>query len=226
MRNRILKILFIAFSTLIIYSCSTNQNVVSSNFIQKRKYNKGYYCDISKRQIQKKTKNTILQNLNSPLEKNINPIDEDIIINANDINNSNQLYASTEILTESNQIKSPINNTSKKKYIIKYSNINDNSEPKLNKPALISFISGVASLIFILLDLLIKTTFSSIGLLILLSLISAIIFSIIGLNQIKNNPDKYKGKNYAYLGLGISIGIISIAFFVMLIAFIILIFLL
>src|ERR1035438_7353832 len=76
MKNKILSFLFL-FS-IIISSCNTSNNVVSSGFIQKRKYTKGYHFDLTSKKAvsrqplaisQKQSSTKIIKTVESKISK-------------------------------------------------------------------------------------------------------------------------------------------------------------
>lgn len=73
----------------VLFSCSTSNKVVNSNFFQKRKYNKGYYIDVAKKSNE--SKQTSLKQVNHSISDEIlsNKIVEfnnSATINSNDVN--------------------------------------------------------------------------------------------------------------------------------------------
>lgn len=73
----------------VLFSCSTSNKVVNSNFFQKRKYNKGYYFDVAKKSNESKP--TALKQVNHSISDEIlsNKIVEfnnSATINSNDVN--------------------------------------------------------------------------------------------------------------------------------------------
>lgn len=94
----------------VLFSCSTSNKVVNSNFFQKRKYNKGYYIDVAKKSNE--SKQTSLKQVNHSISDEIlsNKIVEfnnSVTTNNNDVNN---IIPSSEIVlnTSNNQTKSKL----------------------------------------------------------------------------------------------------------------------
>lgn len=197
--------LMILSTTLIFFSCSTSKRVVGKGIIQKRKYLKGFYLDIYN-QKETKTQMTYNQKLNR-FSINNQTTNEQTYINDNDIENN---YSVDEEVADYKLICSA-NNKSEwliKKQLITTKRIEDQNkinllknktkiknpkdEPKNNPKVIWGW--GLSIVGFFIAGL-------------ILGIISIILCSI-GLKEIKQNPDKWTGKNYAIAG--IIMGIIDI----------------
>jgi len=208
-------------------SCSTSDKVVTGNFIQKRKYNKGFY--VSTKGKKDKTKDaynkqfadnpenlTKSQNKHKDIQNNDNdfvklndnsliavtdvsliPPEDNFTVSSNNYDNSIRTKIEQKLEKSKNKLRKKINKNVEK---IKTSNSVNNGEPKTEGLGLAGFISGLVGL-FIL------------G--ILFGLI-AIIFGAISLGKINKNPDKFKGKGFAITSL--ILGIIDVVAVLILLA--------
>lgn len=67
-----IKLLFFATLTALLYSCSQSSDVISSNVIQKRKYNKGFFADFGKKLDKATASNKTSVKNNEPASSSIN----------------------------------------------------------------------------------------------------------------------------------------------------------
>ncbi len=123
----------VLFSLAILSSCSTSNEVVSNNFITKRKYNKGFHIDFKKRYISEKESDLAINDLkknqlaleendvteNQDFQEDVTTVSNEIIVNQeesiesdvafNDVNfnsieNSNSFLSREKTLIESNKV--------------------------------------------------------------------------------------------------------------------------
>lgn len=208
------KILPILLSLFIITSCSVSDDVVSSKFIQKRKYNKGFHLNKKKRTekgpkyekthhdlVTKKEKTQSNKNRDA-LKSNYTPDESNDILTA-----SSTDFLSSEPTSNFNNNDEITNNPIKSKIKIKRleklkrhfheENLNTDEPPKLHWAALTGFIVSMVGLLIapILLG------------------ITGIVFSSIGLSKIKK--ENFKGKGFAIAGLIIGIVDVVLIFLIL-----------
>jgi len=213
MKNLNILSIFLIFSIL-FSSCVTSDKVISDNFVQKRKYNKGYFVNSTSKinKVEKTSKSEIYTAEASKL----NQPKKSLELNQNSYNNNNifeqPLSASTnlnqdattkpakstyEIISINNETESQssINN-----YTIKNNEINKKDARKTHWGAIAGLTTGIVGLFIFGIIL---------G-------ICAIIFSSIALAAIKNHPDVYKGRGMARAGL--IIGIVGLVLTIMILS--------
>ena len=212
---------------LIVSSCSTSSDVVSSNRVQKRKYTKGLHVKKTIFNGIKKTKhqneslvsnnNQLINSKNQSFEfnkisksitesKELNTSKSLIALNdpidvekpSNTINNSNVNLA----LVNNDKIQKKTQRLNKiiNKKLSAVSLTEGGSEAKVDPLALTGFITSLVGLFVFP---------------VLLGLLS-IIFGAIGLSRINKNPEKYKGKGFGITAL--ILGIIEVVVIFLLIA--------
>lgn len=123
----------ILFSLALLSSCSTSNEVVSNNFITKRKYNKGFHIDFKKRYNSEKEADLAINDLkkkqftleesdvteNKDLQEDVTTVSNEIIVNQeeniksdvafNDVNfnsseNSNSFLSNENTFIEANKV--------------------------------------------------------------------------------------------------------------------------
>lgn len=223
------KLAFILASLLIITSCSVSENVVSNKLLQKRKYTKGFHLNKNNRykesfELAKEHHDTDLNNEESNekyVENSINSNDnlEQTKPNISKSNYSGKpdeeaLTASTTDYIPSQSY--PISKNNFQEYA-KKNNLHQKNElfkqktkkaeknamkesKKVHWAALTGFVTSLVGLLFMP---------------ILLGIIG-IVFSSIGLVQIKKSPELYKGKGFAIAGL--VVGIVDVLIMFLLVA--------
>jgi hypothetical protein len=217
---------FIILLSFIISSCRNTNNVVSAGIIQKRKYNKGYFVNIfPKRQkvtaVQTPQSETVITSSNQTVtgtDKN----DDDLLAATDDVkqtvnNPSKPILPDEKIIQQkqSNRIIGKIIGKIERKLITPFPKDVTDDNPKVNGFALAGFICGVsAPLLLGLLTLVnVVVTFPIFAISAVIAIPCAIIFSAIGLHQIKLYPYNYKGKIFAIIGIVIGLAGIIIVFF-------------
>jgi hypothetical protein len=230
--KQIKSIIGLLIVVLIVTSCSTSDKVVSENFIQKRKYNKGFYVNTNEKKNRIKdsdnnklssepnylseTNKEIIDTQNQPENNVSNEVNHDLLIASTDDNflppeekiSFNSTNDDNSIRTKlEGKIEKSKDKLQKKlnKHVNKLSksNLTNDGEPKTEGLGLAGFITGLVGLFIF-------------G--ILFGLI-AIIFGAISLGKINKNPDKFKGKGFAITSL--ILGIIDVAAFLILLALIV-----
>lgn len=214
---------------MLFASCSTSDKVVTGNYIQKRKYNKGFYVSTNgkkdktkeayNKQLADKPENlTKLQNKYKDIQNNDNnfvelndnsliastddnsiPAEDNFTISSNNYGNSIRTKIEQKVEKSKNKLRKKINKNVEK---IKTSNSVNGGEPKTEGFGLAGFITGLVGLFIF-------------G--ILFGLI-AIIFGAISLGKINKNPDRFKGKGFAITSL--ILGIIDVVGFLIVLALI------
>jgi hypothetical protein len=202
--------LFIILS-LIISSCNTTNNVVSSGFIQKRKYNKGYFVSVfPKRQkvssFQTSKSEIIIASSKQPVTKT-EKIDENLIASTDDLKQTENIPAKPVPPDENiihqkqnNSIVGKIIGKMERKLISSFPKDTIDDKPKVNGFALAGFLSSIYMPVFSVI-IINQVSTTPIVLIILFLVICSIILNIIGLIKIKKNPAKWKGKGLATIGL-------------------------
>jgi len=210
----------------ILASCSTSDKVVTGNFIQKRKYNKGFYVTTKgrkdktkgayKKQLAEKSENltksqnnpkAIQNNNNDFVELNDNslialtddsliPTEDNFKISSNNHDDSIRTNIEQKHEKSKNKLHEKINKNTGK---IKTSNAVNEGDPKIEWFGFSGLIIGLLGLFG--------------GILPVNGLI-AIILGVISLVRINKNPDKFKGKARAVAIVAIVLGSIEIILFI------------
>lgn len=181
-------------ASLLISSCSTSNDVVSGNFIQKRKYTKGFYVS-KKSHVKTLAKHVPITTSNAVIETE--NATENLIVLIDDS------YMDTESITDIAVVEERI---VKKQKFKQENQIYSLSIPE-DVPSPKDEGLGIAGMITSLVGLFVFG--------ILFGLV-AIIFGSISLSKIAKNPEKFKGKGYGITA--IIVGIIDVLFFIILIA--------
>ncbi len=211
------KLLFYYLLLIIIAtSCKTTQNVSDSSFIQKRKYNKGFYINKLNGSQKKNIKTVYLAE--EIAKKNVaeqtHKIKGSITENSEKDAYSEELEASNEKLVSKQKIKNNNKVTPnyftgfdfiKARKVLRKSDLKPNDDGlRFHWAAITGFVLGILSVVIVYLA------------------IPAIVFSAIALSKIKQNPETYKGKGLALAGLIIGLTLTLLA--ILAIIFVILIF--
>src|ERR1035437_2348947 len=207
MKSRIL-FLFILLSILIT-SCNTSNKVVSSSFIQKRKYTKGYHFDLASKRANSHQPFAISQKHPDliGMAKQIIPVHKKEIPSWEENRKAPVILDS--VLGDNRDLSASVDNgtviLSNQKMIFTYENFIQQKENPIRQPdnkkfsknnnigfslSLLGFFLGFIPLVNI-----------SLGIL-------GIIYCSKALKEIKENPDIYKGHDQA--GIGVYLGIIDI----------------
>lgn len=212
------RIIFLALTGLILFSCQSGESIADHGIIQKRKYQKGYHLNIKKRsdfdrnsiQAEKTPEDSFTESLRAEIpEKTVEPMLKESTVKESKLKPETTLEKSTgnrevdksidnfsgDDLNASTEENAEINF---KKKIDSKNRIESQPQDyyaakRLNIFALLSFIFAILS-IFIF-----GLAFG----------IAAVVLGIMGIMQIEKNPDAYKGKGFAIVGL--IIGIIAVA---------------
>lgn len=226
----------LVFFSIILFlaSCTSTRNATSDSYIQKRKYNKGYYVNhigkVEKKQNSKAVYHYVEQdieisNVNMDTNSKAEIIDissdntpkleivEEVII-SDKIDNSRQVEVATikEVNNKNITNKDKLITDNKARNEIEKTP-NSNHHPKLDILALLALVFAVFSLLFLFLgfSFIFYNSISIALLLMLISMILAIlgfILGIISLVRTINIADRYKGKAIAIIGSIISAAIL------------------
>ncbi len=190
---------------LSISSCNTSSSLTDSGMVQKRRYQKGYHLNLKSRPTDKAEEEVLAQKeVEAPLVAALDgqiAVDEQLAPkdlkalpfqkrkSESKVREKHKNLKPTKFRAEESSLKQK---ESEYRVRSQQPDYYGSSVKKLNTVALISFLCAMVSLIVAGIPL---------GL-------AALILGIIGLSQINNYPEMYKGKGFAIVG--IIIGLISI----------------
>ncbi len=218
MKNRVFSLaISIIVLIILVSSCKTSNDVVSTKLIQKRKYRSGFYVNNNNRAKEKKDdlvftgqedlfSDAVFVENNSKseafFELEIDRTEE--LIKKEESNEVNPEKKGNELASSSKKVNKKAAKLDKKiqRYKKNLSSFENGDDPPMKKTEILGLLSFIFAIVGIV-SLLIGILVGGVGLAFIILELLAIIFSIISLSRHNNDPNKYKGKVYAKAGLWI-----------------------
>ena len=220
----------IVLLTFLISSCRTTNNVATSNLIQKRKYNSGYFVNVfskspSTTKSKIKDKNTAIKTEKEQEIQTNNSID--LIASTDNIFVSNQKPLACQlnklISSNNNKIQQSVAVQKREMTCFPKSNVfnhlpadTSDGKPKVNWKSLTGFFCGMFGIpVYLIISESTGGGFWDLGLksIVILFIIIPVFLIILcaqALRQIKKEPTKWNGRGFAKVGLYFGIFLLSL----------------